>query len=328
MDLSRRTVLAGLGASPIAAPLVARAGSYSLKPANDGFAAVLETRDFGALSSDPVIAAELQRKLDQHLVLHVRPEAPLTRETIGRMAYQLGYPKGGAPARRPAASDGYTAQGSMAATGQLARPARPGGEFSFVADFGGPAQPPLTAPRAPGYLETLHYDGISAYSINTTIDVPPTTPHTFADMRAAYRALPRDLKRVVDKGFALHAGMATPQTPYSQLPAFDAKTASRRPLAIAHARTGEPLLYLPKNPASLIEGMDEQEGRQILASLWARVNTQRNRYMGYSADNEALIWDGMGTTHTNPSYARDKARVSWFFIIPSATGTVTQAKTA
>lgn len=324
MKLSRRSVLAGIGASAptfvAAAPLVAKAASYSLKPVNDGFAAVLETKDFGALASDPAIAAELQRKLDRHLILHVRPEAPLTRPAVGAFAYELGYPRDGrVMPRNP---------GTPPINGGAA-PARPRGqygEFSFIADFGGPAEPLPTAPRKPRYIETLHTDG-GAYSINTTIDVPPSAPHTFADMRAAYQALPRDLKKVVQKAHALHAGMATTQTPYDELPEFDAKAALRRPMLLAHYRTKEPLLYLPKNPHSLIEGMPQDEGRAIIADLWARVNTQRNRYMAWSGQNETMIWDAFGTTHTNPSYRRDVARTTWFFIIPSALP-LTQAQTA
>ena len=91
MKLSRRTLIAAAAASPIAAPMVARAGTYAVKVQNDGFAAVLETRDFMALASDDAAAAEFQRLLDKHWVLHVRPEAPLTRESVGRMAYHLGY---------------------------------------------------------------------------------------------------------------------------------------------------------------------------------------------------------------------------------------------
>lgn len=306
MKLSRRTILAGLGAVPIAAPAVARAGRYSVKPQNDGFAAVLETSDFMTLASDPAAAADLQRLLDKHLVLHIRPEAPLTREAVGRMAYHLGYVRNERPAR---ANPQY-------------------GEFSFIADFGGPAQPPLTAPRTPGYLESLHYDGVVDYSCNTTIDVPPTTPHTFSDCRAAYRALPKDLKKVVEQNFALHAGMATPQTPYRDLPPLDRATAQRRPLLVQHFRTGDPLLHLPKNPASVIEGLPEKEGKDILADLWARVNASKWRYAAVSGDNETIYWDNFGTLHTNPGYDRTKARVTWFFTIPGKTKPIVQARVA
>lgn len=343
MIISRRTALAGLVASPamglaacnsvsgqstsapVAAPYVSRTGLYSLKPMNDGFAAVLETKDFGLLANDPTASAEIKSKLDQHLILHVRPEAPLTRPAIGAMAYALGYPRDGKVATRapaapatPAAgnADGYS--GQPASQGAPVRPKRNDyGEFSFIADFGGPAEPTPTVSRKPRYIETLHTDG-GAYSINTTIDVPPSSPHTFADMQTAYRTLPKHLKQIVERSHALHAGLATTSTPYDELPAFDAKTALRRPMVLEHYNTKAPQLYIPKNPKSLIEGMPEDEGRAVIAELWAHVNVQRNRYMAWSGENETMIWDAFGTTHTNPSYRREKARTTWFFVIPSS----------
>jgi hypothetical protein len=352
MKFSRRTLLASMVASPVvgltacqstsgqvAAPYVSKSGLYTLKPVNDGFAAVLETKDFGVLANDPVASAELKAKLDQHLILHVRPEAPLTRPAIGAIAYALGYPRdgkvmprnpgtppinsGAAPASGNA--DGY--RGQPAAQGAPARAPRADyGEFSFIADFGGPAEPVPTVSRKPRYIETLHTDG-GAYSINTTIDVPPASPHTFANMQEAYRTLPRALKQIVERSHALHAGLATTSTPYDELPAFDAAKALRRPMVLEHYNTEAPQLYVPKNPQSLIEGMPEDEGRAVIAELWAHVNTQHNRYMAWSGENEAMIWDAFGTTHTNPSYRRDKARTTWFFVIPSARE-LTQAKIA
>lgn len=343
MKVSRRTALAGMIASPalaacqstsglvssgpVAAPYVSKTGLYTLKPVNDGFAAVLETKDFGVLANDPVATAEIRSKLDQHLILHVRPEAPLTRPAVGAMAYALGYPRGGRtmprnPGTPPInsgatpAADGYG--GQPAAQGAPARAPRADyGEFSFIADFGGPAEPVPTVSRKPRYIETLHTDG-GAYSINTTIDVPPASPHTFTDMQAAYRTLPRALKQIVERSHALHGGLATTSTPYDELPAFDAAKALRRPMVLEHYNTKAPQLYVPKNPHSIIEGMPEDEGRAVIAELWAHVNTQHNRYMAWSGENETMIWDAFGTSHTNPSYRRDKARITWFFVIPTA----------
>lgn len=326
MKVSRRTALAGIVAAPavglgacqsMPAPYVSRTGLYSLKPVNDGFAAVLETKDFGVLANDPVAAAELKSKLDRHLILHVRPEAPLTRPAIGAIAYSLGYPRDGRVMPRNPGTPPINSGAAPAAQDAPARPRRNDyGEFSFIADFGGPAEPIPTVSRKPRYIETLHTDG-GAYSINTTIDVPPASPHTFADMQAAYRSLPRHLKKIVERSHALHAGLATTSTPYDELPAFDAKTALRRPMVLEHYNTKAPQIYLPKNPQSRIEGMPDDEARAVIAELWAHVNTQRNRYMAWSGENEAMIWDAFGTTHTNPSYRRDKARTTWFFIIPS-----------
>ena len=34
------------------------------------------------------------------------------------------------------------------------------------------------------------------------------------------------------------------------------------------------------------------------------------------------VRDGLGTTHTNPAYPRDKPRTLWFFIIPGKSAEV------
>lgn len=73
--------------------------------------------------------------------------------------------------------------------------------------------------------------------------------------------------------------------------------------------------------------MPEDEGRAVIAELWVHANTQHNFYMAWSGENEAMLWDAFGTTHANPSYRRDKARTTWFFVIPSARE-LTQAKIA
>jgi alpha-ketoglutarate-dependent taurine dioxygenase len=72
-------------------------------------------------------------------------------------------------------------------------------------------------------------------------------------------------------------------------------------MVLEHYNTKAPQLYVPKNPHSIIEGMPEDEGRAVISELWAHVNTQHNRYMAWSGENETMIWDAFGTTHTNPS---------------------------
>ena len=82
-------------------------------------------------------------------------------------------------------------------------------------------------------------------------------------------------------------------------------------------KSPRPLLHLPRNPASRIEGMGEVEGRAVLEELWSRVESSPAQYVPLPAHNEMLVWDGMGTVHTNPPYPRDRDRTLWFFIIPT-----------
>lgn len=265
--------------------------AYDLDVGERDFGVRMEVDDLTPLSLSPETRRELQGLLDKHLVLHITSRADLTPQGVGELAFELGYPK--------RADNPY----GFARPFGSARPATPGSA---------PAMP-----RKPGYLQSLHYDGVSNYSVQAEFNSSPRTPNMFVSMRHAYADLPRDLKRIVDTSWALHSSMATPQTPYDELPAFDPADAVRRPMAIKHFRTGEPLLYLPKNPTSKIEGLPDDEGRAILDELWARVNTSTTRMPVMMQHNELVVWDGMGTVHTNPAYPRNKTRQIWFFIIPA-----------
>jgi hypothetical protein len=274
---------------------------YSIKPQNNGFGVQVFMEDYGEIVQNAEAVAEMRALLDRYMVLHVIPEKPLTKPVVGDFAFALGYPKDRrGTGRRPAVGPGVV----------------PG--YEFVADFGATAKPNLPEPRIPSYIESLHYDGINGYSMQANFNVPVVTPNLWVDMRAAYKELPAKHKKIVDKHHALHAVVPPPGSALADFPKFDATTAIRRPLVIKHPRTREPLLYLPKNPSSTIEGLSEEEGRGVLHDLWAQVNTSKMRYASLIAHNNLVVWDGLGTVHTNPAYPRDQDRTTWFLIVPGS----------
>jgi hypothetical protein len=274
---------------------------YSIKPQRDNFAVQVTMDDCAEIVENPATLAEMRALLDRYLVLHITAEKELTKPVMGDFAFALGYPKDKRSSSRRPNSGPTTVPG-----------------YEFVADFGSKAKPNVAEPRIPSFIESLHYDGISGYSMQANFNVPPTTPNLWVDMRAAYQSLPAKLKTIVDKHHALHAVMPPPGTPLVEFPGFDAGTSRRRPLVIKHPRTGEPLLYLPKNLASKIEGLPEEEGRAVLHDLWAHVNTSKTRYASLIGHNNLVVWDGLGTTHTNPAYPRDQDRTTWFLIVPGS----------
>lgn len=272
---------------------------YRIEPQFENFAVKLYCEDLGLLLADSDHRQTLVDLLDQYMVLHIRPQRALTKPVIGELGFIFGYPQ---DRRNPRNIP-------------LERSDAVG--YEFIGDFSAKARPNLPGPRIPTYIGSLHYDGISRCSIYTGISAPKTTPNLWADMRAAYANLSLDMRKIIDQRFALHAVIPPPNTPLADFPDFDATTAERRPLVIKHPRTEEPLLYLPKNPASKIEGLNDDEGRDVLHELWAHVNTLPTRYASTVAHNEVVVWDGLGTTHTNPAYPRDQDRTSWFFIVPA-----------
>ncbi len=276
---------------------------YTATVQDEAFAVRIETDDLAQLVSDEASVGELDALLDRHLVLHMCPQVEMTPEVFGRLAVHLGMPTGG---DRPAGA-----------------PPPLSTEFPFIADFSSPGRPPSTRPPRPAaYIQTLHYDGITAYSMQATFDTGESEPNRWVDMRATYLALPADLKRVVDTRQAVHAHVPHQGTPLSEFPPLDAERAKRRPLRIRHPRTGEPLLFLPKNPASTIEGLPDDEGVAILQELWARVEVSPASYAAHAGHNELFVWDGLGTTHSNPPYLRELPRRLWFLIVPLADPTV------
>jgi alpha-ketoglutarate-dependent taurine dioxygenase len=265
----------------------------------------IETDDLLDLVGDDATLAELQGLLDAHLLLHISPQTEMTPEGFGRLAVHLGMPPTAGAERSPDA------------------PAPLSERYPFIADFSTPGRPPSTRPPRPSsYVRTLHYDGITAYSMQATFDSVESPANLWCDMRAAYRSLPADLRAIVDSHHALHGYIPDQGTALSDFPPLDRARAKRRPLRIRHPRTGEPLLYLPKNPASVIDGLPDDEGGAVLADLWARVESSPDSYRAHAGHNQLFVWDGLGTTHTNPSYPREAARRLWFVIIPSPDPTV------
>jgi hypothetical protein len=227
---------------------------------------------------------DLRGLLDRHLVVHLSPRTEMTRDAVDALARALGLPEG-----------------------------------ATVADLTVPPRPPSTRPPRPvSYIEELHHDGISDCSLQASFDSVGGPPNVWVDMRSAYRTLPADLRAVVDTGCAVHGHVPPPGTALADFPPLDRSRASTRPLRIRHPRSGEALLFLPRSPASVIEGRPDDEGRELLAALWKHTATVAERYEAHAGHNQLFVWDGLGTTHTNPPIPRAEGRRIWFTVIPAA----------
>jgi len=275
--------------------------SFSVEP-HSSFAARVRLDDIGALLDGATASSELSQLLQRYLVLHFIAQQPITKAAMGTLGFALGFPearrhqRGGRPGGPPCDTPG----------------------FEFIGDYvGRAAAAPAATPRTPGYIESLHYDGITLYSLQANFNVPPTTPNLWCDMRDAYRTLPAELQIIADCRSALHAAVPPPPASFADFPPFEAQHARRQPLVIRHPRSQQPALYLPRNPQSRIEGLSAQESIELLERFWQHVNTRTARYASLIGHNELVIWDGLATTHTNPAYPPGQPRTTWFFSIPA-----------
>lgn len=142
------------------------------------------------------------------------------------------------------------------------------------------------------------------------IEVPPVGSDTmFADMTAAYQALPPSLKARVD---------AVPRV----LHAFRLRYADRRltpeqlarvpdvfhPLVRTHPHTGEDCLFLGNLPTVYPEGLSDTEGQALMSELFDFSTQDRFVYRHKWQAGDVLIWDNMCTLHMATPYDTENHR--------------------
>jgi len=161
----------------------------------------------------------------------------------------------------------------------------------------------------------------SAYSLLLAHEVPPAGGDTeFADMRAAWDALPPLLKEKIENLVAEHwlwhsrmlAGYPEPTEAERQ-----AKPPARHRLAQVHPGSGRKTLYIAAH-ASHIVGWPVEEGRRLIAELIEfATQPQFCRAVRWQQPGDLVIWDNRCTMHRATTfedtlYRRDMRRTTVF----------------
>jgi len=129
--------------------------------------------------------------------------------------------------------------------------------------------------------------------------IPPVGGRTeFADMRAAYDALPEAMKRGIEGKVAMHS-IATSRAKLG-FAMSDAENATypRVPqvLVRSHAHSGRKSIYIASHAGEIV-GMGDDEARALLAELTAHA-TQRQFVYGHRwRANDLVMWDNRCTMH-------------------------------
>lgn len=133
------------------------------------------------------------------------------------------------------------------------------------------------------------------------ITVPPEGGETeFADMVAAYEALPADRQDELRRLTVIHSyEFSRANNPGEMDPMSDEERAKYPPVRHPLVRLqpdGRRSLYMGGH-ASHIEGMPEADGRALLAELVDHAGSERFVYRHVWQDNDLVVWDNRSTLH-------------------------------
>ncbi|MDB5578230.1 MAG: tblC [Bradyrhizobium sp.] len=147
-----------------------------------------------------------------------------------------------------------------------------------------------------------------AASLLYGIEVPPKDGDTwFANMQAAYDALPEATKRRIDGLKVIISRVKSlPYNYPNRPPVTDEQRAAwydtPQPLVRTHPVTGRKALYMGGNVPWNVEGMPEAESDILIRELQAFATQPQFTYVHRWRAGDALLWDNRSSMHRATAY--------------------------
>jgi alpha-ketoglutarate-dependent 2,4-dichlorophenoxyacetate dioxygenase len=135
--------------------------------------------------------------------------------------------------------------------------------------------------------------------------IPPVGGHTeFADLRAAYDALPEDMKRRLDGLVAEHSlAYSRAKTGFADFTEAEQTTLPPVPQVVVRTipENGRKSLYIASH-AGRILGMPEAESRALLDELMAHATQRQFVYTHRWRVHDLVMWDNRCTMHRGADF--------------------------
>jgi len=155
-------------------------------------------------------------------------------------------------------------------------------------------------------------------------EIPPVGGHTeFADMRAAYDALPDALQRKIDNLVAVHAIAYSREKMGFEMTAEEIETLLPVPQAMVrrHAYSGRTSIYVASHAGEIV-GMSDADGPALLAELIAHATQRQFVHTHRWRANDLVIWDNRCTMHRGLTFddqrwRRDAQRATVMDVAPT-----------
>ena len=172
----------------------------------------------------------------------------------------------------------------------------------------------LGAGEAVWHADMTYIDVPPKAAILYALEVPPGQGNTyFADMFAAYEALPEALKRAAQGKVAIHdasrnsAGML--RKGFKEVTDVRQTVGARHPLVRTDPQTGRKALFLGRRPNAYVVGLDVAESDALLDALWAHVAEPRFAFCHEWEVGDLLMWNNLSVLHRRDEFDPNSRRV-------------------
>jgi taurine dioxygenase len=148
------------------------------------------------------------------------------------------------------------------------------------------------------------------------LEVPPPEAGGntyFANMLAAYAALPADLKAAADGKIAVHdastnsAGLL--RKGYERVTDVRKTVGAHHPLVRTDPATGRKALFLGRRPNAYVLGMPLEESEALLDALWAHATQPRFSLCHQWKVGDLLMWNNLSVLHRRDPFDPATRRV-------------------
>jgi alpha-ketoglutarate-dependent taurine dioxygenase len=148
------------------------------------------------------------------------------------------------------------------------------------------------------------FEVLSLYGMDVE---PPVVPTTFVSATHAWTTLPDELRHRVEQAKALHTAGEVRRGDMTDvlLSSVDAPPSTEAPVAFAHPRTGQTILYVCEQMTKAIVGLDADESEQLLEQLFDHLYNPAARWNHEWSPHALVVWDNLAVQHARPNVAID-----------------------
>ncbi len=140
------------------------------------------------------------------------------------------------------------------------------------------------------------------------MEIPSSGGHTkFASLYNGYDMLPDDLRQKLAGRRALQVyDFGT--VPVGPEVNIDELMHYWQPVFVTNPDTGRKALYVNRLMTSRIEGLDDDENREVLETLWDVIESPDNMYEHVWEPGDIIVWDNLSSVHARTDWPRDERR--------------------